>query len=487
MTIPALVHEYRGPAWWPIRRLGDAAGTPGARRIAALWLGVSAVAIVAAVLEARWDWSGMPVALGGVTVPLTIYPPLALTLILAIWLGPAWGTIPAYCAAVASALVGGLAWPESLLFALATPVELLIIWGSMVVLGIHPDLERRRDVATYLAVGALAAVASSLAGLIWIDSQQLDLVAGRRIWQGWVLGDMLQMALLIPVFRIAGGPVRGWIDRSFPVPPRHAFSYMTSVGMVIVLVAILTALVGQGVWMSAHSLDLPPSARTASGELLLPRLREMGLFLGLLLFITVVTTTTFASALARRSERERGAARRDALTGCLNRRAFYALFDKEADRSKRLGLGLSLIYLDVDHFKLVNDTLGHETGDEVLRQLTRRVQSVIREHDVLFRWGGEEFLILLPHTDPAEAPVLAERVREAVAATPIVQEDVPSPIVVTLSLGTAGVTAFPADPDAVIAIADAACYVAKRAGRNRVEDGRLFTAETRELPTVQTA
>ena len=479
------MHEYHGPAWWPIRRVGDAARAPAARRVVALWLAVSLLAVASAVLEARWDWSGMPVEIAGLTLSVTIYPPLALTLVLAVWLGPSWGMIPAYLAAVASALVGGMPWPESLLFALATPVELVIIWGSMVVLDIHPDLERKRDVGSYLAVGILAAVASSLAGLIWIDAQRLDLVAGRRIWQGWVLGDVLQMALLVPVFRLAGARVRGWIDRALPVPPRHAFSYVTSVGMVVVLVAILTALVAQGVWMSAGSLDIPAGTRTASGELLLPRLREIALFLALLLLITVVTTTSFASALARMSERERGAAQRDSLTGCLNRRAFYQLFDKEADRSKRLGLGLSLIYFDVDHFKRVNDTLGHETGDEVLRQLARRVQSVVREHDVLFRWGGEEFLILLPHTDPAEAPILAERVREAVGGTPIVQEDVPSPILVTLSLGTAGVDLFPTDPDAVIAVADAACYIAKRAGRNRVEDGRQLAAETRELPAVR--
>ena len=487
MMMPSLMHEYRGPAWWPIRRLGDAARAPGVRRVLALWLGVSLLAIASAVLEARWDWSGMPVEIAGLTLSVTIYPPLALTLLLAIWLGPSWGMIPAYLAAVTSALVGGMPWPESLLFALATPVELVIVWGSMVVLDIHPDLERKRDAGSYLAVGVLAAVASSLAGLIWIDSQQLDLVAGRRIWQGWVLGDILQMVLLIPVFQLAGARVRGWVDRTLPVPPRHAFSYVTSVRMVVVLVAILTALVAQGVWMSAASLDIPAATRTASGELLIPRLREIALFLALLLLITVVTTTSFASALARMSERERGAAQRDSLTGCLNRRAFYQVFEKEADRSKRLGLGLSLIYFDVDHFKLVNDSLGHDTGDEVLRQLARRVQSVVREHDVLFRWGGEEFLILLPHTDPAEAPVLAERVRESVAGTPIVQEDVPSPVVVTLSLGTAGIEVFPTDPDAVIAVADAACYVAKRAGRNRVEDGRRLTADTRELPAVPAA
>src|SRR5690606_12319405 len=141
---------------------------------------------------------------------------------------------------------------------------------------------------------------------------------------------------------------------------------------------------------------------------------------------------------------------------------------------------------DVDHFKRVNDTYGHETGDVVLRQLAVRVQGVIRENDALFRWGGEEFLILLPHTSPEEALALAERVRASVARGAIVQEQVASPIHVTVSLGTSGTDAFPADVDAMIATADAACYLAKRAGRNRVEDGTRLLQDTLELPANAT-
>jgi diguanylate cyclase (GGDEF)-like protein len=410
------------------------------------------------------------VRIGAVTVSVTLYPPLLVTLLVAIWLGPVWASIPAYLATLSSAIYSGMAWPVAAIFAFATPIEVLIVWGSMVILDIHPDLEGRRAYWRFAAIAAIAAIGSSLAGLIWIDAQNLDLLAGERIWQGWVVGDFLQMAVLLPpVLHLAGRRARAWVDRQCPVPPKHAFSYTRSVLLVVVVVLLMAAIVFQGVGMIVESLGIPRTAVTPAGDPLLPRLYEIVWFMALLVLVAMVTTTAFAIVLARTGEQERVVSLRDALTGALNRRAFYEHFEKEQDRSQRLGLGLSLIFFDVDRFKTVNDEYGHETGDEVLCQLVRRVQSVVREHDLLFRWGGEEFVILLPHTSPGDAPLLAERVRAAVAAEPLVREYVPDPITVTLSLGTAGLDGRDGSPDRLVSRADAACYLAKQRGRNRVE------------------
>ncbi|HEU4697565.1 MAG TPA: GGDEF domain-containing protein [Gemmatimonadales bacterium] len=463
--------QSQGPSWWPLAHAREAGHSAGMRRVVAVWLVLSLVAVGLALLEATYDWSGIPFQLGPVTVSVTFYPPVFVTLLLTLWLGPTWGAVPAYFAILASALHAGMPWRVAALFACASPVELVIVWGSMVILDIHPDLERRQDLWRFLAVAAVAALASSLAGLIWIDTMGLDLLAGERIWQGWVVGDFLQIGILLPPFlRWLGPPVRGWVDRQFAAPPRRQFSYTRSVLLVVALVFLMMVLVFQGVAMITRSLQIPPTALTPSGEPLLPRLREILWFMALLVLVAIVTTTAFASVLARSGERERTVSQRDALTGALNRRAFYRLFEKEQDRSFRVGRGLSLVFFDVDRFKALNDTWGHETGDEVLRQLVRRVASVVREHDLLFRWGGEEFVILLPHTDPADAPALAERVREAVAAEPLLREYVADPITITVSLGTAGTLDRQTLPDTLVARADAACYRAKQRGRNRVEE-----------------
>jgi diguanylate cyclase (GGDEF)-like protein len=168
-------------------------------------------------------------------------------------------------------------------------------------------------------------------------------------------------------------------------------------------------------------------------------------------------------------ERQRSLSRRESLTGCFNRRAFYELFPREVERAHRLSHGVSLVFLDIDHFKRINDRHGHETGDRVLQQLAARLRASVRETDLLFRWGGEEFVVLLPHTEPDAATVLAERVRAAVEARPFLEDEAFRPVRVTVSVGTAGAADYPIDPDELLARADAACYRAKEAGRNRVE------------------
>jgi two-component system cell cycle response regulator len=126
------------------------------------------------------------------------------------------------------------------------------------------------------------------------------------------------------------------------------------------------------------------------------------------------------------------------------------------------------VFLDIDHFKAINDRYGHETGDRVLQQLSARLRGIIRETDLLFRWGGEEFVVLLPHTGPGEAPVLGERIRIAVAERPFVASGAYPEVAATVSVGVAFTATWPVDPDALLAAGDAACYQAKARGRNQV-------------------
>jgi len=168
-------------------------------------------------------------------------------------------------------------------------------------------------------------------------------------------------------------------------------------------------------------------------------------------------------------ERQRSLSRRESLTGCFNRRAFYELFPREVDRARRLGQGVAIVFLDIDHFKIINDRHGHETGDRVLQQLTARLRGIIRETDLLFRWGGEEFVVLLPHTGAGEAAALGERIRAAVAERSFAASEAYPEVTVTVSVGVSGTGEGPSDPDELLARADAACYRAKEAGRNQVE------------------
>jgi two-component system cell cycle response regulator len=159
----------------------------------------------------------------------------------------------------------------------------------------------------------------------------------------------------------------------------------------------------------------------------------------------------------------------DPLTELMNRRAFVQAMDRERSRASRHGFPLSLLVLDVDHFKEVNDTYGHDAGDVVLRGLARVLTEFARKSDWVVRWGGEEFVLALPQTSEAGARIVAERVRGKVANT---DHRLPNGklIRVTISVGLASVTAR-WELDAVVARADKALYAAKAGGRNRVEVG----------------
>jgi diguanylate cyclase (GGDEF)-like protein len=156
----------------------------------------------------------------------------------------------------------------------------------------------------------------------------------------------------------------------------------------------------------------------------------------------------------------------DGLTGIFNRRHFFVLAEREFQRAVRFGRPLSVIMLDIDDFKLVNDTHGHAVGDQVIVEVARLCRTSIRAVDILGRYGGEEFVFVLPETSASGARQLAERLRQRMADTPFNTSS--GPVSCTASLGVASTAGEPEDVAALVANADAALYAAKAGGRNRV-------------------
>ena len=158
----------------------------------------------------------------------------------------------------------------------------------------------------------------------------------------------------------------------------------------------------------------------------------------------------------------------DPLTALHNRRYLSShlvtLFEESADR----GRALSVLLIDVDHFKAINDTYGHDAGDDVLRELALRLRRNIRGIDLACRLGGEEFVVVLPDTRPDSAYLVGERLRQSIAAAPFVVGGRNRPVNVTASMGVAALEYDNDTPDLILKRADQALYCAKRDGRNRV-------------------
>jgi len=171
--------------------------------------------------------------------------------------------------------------------------------------------------------------------------------------------------------------------------------------------------------------------------------------------------------LAKRTAEYEKMANYDTLTGLYNRRAILEKANEWICHVRRYKGRLTVVMLDIDHFKQVNDIYGHRVGDRVLMDLSSMMQRSVRQTDFAGRYGGEEFLIILPRTDVAGASVMAERVREAIQGAPMHDAE-GNAFKVTASLGVAEYCSGD-DEDSLITRADAALYRAKEAGRNRVE------------------
>jgi len=157
----------------------------------------------------------------------------------------------------------------------------------------------------------------------------------------------------------------------------------------------------------------------------------------------------------------------DSLTGLYNSRYFYKYLDLEISRTKRYGSSFSLLLFDIDNFKRLNDTYGHQAGDGVLQELTRILKSVSRETDVVVRYGGEEFVIILPNTGEEEAIALANRILKSVQET-VIMINATDTVSITVSGGVASFPQNASTAKGLLNAADSAMYAAKTAGKNTI-------------------
>ena len=212
-----------------------------------------------------------------------------------------------------------------------------------------------------------------------------------------------------------------------------------------------------------------------------------------------------SEALARANRELQEISFTDPLTGARNRRFFQISIDADVNQSLRVyssqnpidrNRDLIFYLIDIDHFKEINDRFGHDAGDQLLRDVTLRINSAIRLSDVLIRWGGEEFLVVSRFTERAEASILASRVLTAIASAPFEIKGSTIPLSRTCSIGWACFPWIPATPhvvsaEAVLSLADVALYRAKNGGRNRAvaalppETGARPDGHSAALPPAQ--
>ena len=324
---------------------------------------------------------------------------------------------------------------------------------------------------------AAAGLASTSEVRVWTACSVLGLIAVyAAIRSGWsrrfkdpalTLAQILYAITCCAAAFVIAGPARGVTLPILAIILMFGIFGLTTRQMLGVLVYSLVAFgVASGVVAARDEPDYPPVVAAA----------YVGMVVVVLLSSTFLTTRVQSTRehlrrqkaeLAQALEQIRQLATHDDLTGLLNRRAMLDRMQLEQRRSLRSGSPLLIAQLDIDHFKAVNDTHGHAAGDLVLQSFADTVRRNVRDTDVLARWGGEEFVLLLCDTPAADAVALMERLRQAVQAMQVPVAQGGQPITVTVSIGLARHT--PADPLAgTLERADQALYAAKAGGRNRV-------------------
>jgi two-component system cell cycle response regulator len=158
----------------------------------------------------------------------------------------------------------------------------------------------------------------------------------------------------------------------------------------------------------------------------------------------------------------------DQLTGLHNRRYMSRHLDTLVSNARKNGRPLAFVIMDIDFFKQVNDTYGHDIGDEVLKEFATRISANVRGIDLACRFGGEEFVVVMPDTDLSFACSISERLRQSIETTPVKISSAPHMLNITISIGIAGLEDGDASAEALLRRADQALYRAKRSGRNKV-------------------
>jgi diguanylate cyclase (GGDEF)-like protein len=241
--------------------------------------------------------------------------------------------------------------------------------------------------------------------------------------------------------------------------------FFVNVPGVFILLGQRSGWVITGGTMLGLALGNPWLSRPYSANALATALLAM-LYLGVFFHAYVDRSISYFTRMQRYNRRLEALASHDNLTGLLNGRAYYARCDQQVQVGERAGQSYAVLFVDLDHFKAINDTHGHEAGDAVLKMAAHTLQSHIRQSDLLGRIGGEEFSVFLPHTDHAGALALAETLRRKLEAARV---DVGKQCLrVTASIGVASNQGRAMPMAELQKKADQAMYQAKKAGRNRV-------------------
>ena len=453
------------------------------RKVALLWLAMCLIIVPSGMLTRIFEWTGIGIDVAGMTIYLTLYVPMLLCVPLVMWLGYWWAAIPAYFSTFTVALLGGMPIGWIVIFSFANPIGLAIYAMFYRVTPLRCDLRGLESLVGFVMIALVASLAGSVGAFIWALTNDVGLSVAHPVWLGWWLGGWLQAVIVV-------GPILYWCTPAmerYLAPIKNSFLHLHNargamVAMIASFVTILVCYVAAGRVIGLKQME---SVNWLGGETMgIDQAQNIVDSLSYPLFILLAVMIALAylayravefwhqimrgvnEKLTAQNEQLVTLVNRDPLSGLYNRRKVFEQLNHDFARAERTNTSLSVIMVDADKFKSVNDTHGHLVGDQVIQAIATRIQQTLREYDTAGRFGGEEFIGILPDSPVEDANKVAERIREQIALTPVITEV--GALNITVSIGVASLSGHDVNGQAVVDRADKALLRAKESGRNCV-------------------
>jgi diguanylate cyclase (GGDEF)-like protein len=455
------------------------------RAVLLLWLALCVIIVPSGTLTRLFEWTGIAVDLGTTSIYITIYIPMLFCVPLVVWFGFWWAAIPAYFSTFFVALIGGMPIEWIIVFAFSNPIGLAMYAMFYSATPISKDLHGLESLVGFLMIALVASLAGSIGAFMWALTNNVGLNVAYPVWLGWWFGGWLQSTLIVGPILYFLGPT---VQRLLADVKNSSLNLNNAKGSMIAMISgfiiVILCFVGAGRYISLQQIASIDWGNGQTMNLMQAQNTVDSLSYPLFILLAVMLALSFLGyramifwydtikgvnqKLSEKNEQLINLVSLDPLTGLYNRRKVFEQLEYEYSRSLRSEGTLSIIMVDADRFKRVNDTYGHLVGDTVLKTIADTIKVTLRDYDTPGRFGGEEFIAILPGTSGEQALTIAERVRAAVSKLEIGLENSSQVFNVTVSLGVANLVPTDSKAESIIDRADKALLKAKQMGRNQV-------------------
>jgi|GEM_PF-5569159 len=453
------------------------------RLFVVLWLLLCLLVIPSGVVTRIYELTGIPVSFFGLQFYITIYIPMLICVPMCLILGYYWAAIPAYFSTFLVAMLGDMPIYWIVVFALANPIGLAMLVLMYRVIPADINLRSIPSITFFLMSSFLSVLSGSIGSFIWTYSNQVGLHDFILVWQGWWLGGFIQTVLICaPFMYLFADKLMEQRHRLIPYQHINPENWRSLKLLITLITLILILFTWLALKVSMLNIQDLTSGLTDSSirEQIIEAIQVVDVpiviyvcilaFIGYFSFYFIdfwtMRLAQVNQTLQKKNEKLYQLSTRDHLTQVHNRSYLYEKMNEIIQSLQAKNDSLAVMLIDLDHFKRVNDSYGHQAGDQVLRKFSESVQKKVQPGQVFARFGGEEFILVAPRLESNSALKFAEEINETIKT---INTDNPKLAQnLSTSIGVYVTNDLSQSFDHMVGHADKALYQAKRNGRDQV-------------------